>query len=171
MSSPPSTPPTQPLTPPAAPSKRPRPDTFYQEIPDGPAFSDSDDEIRNNTPVAPRPTKRARTAPISMGRCWMLTVQPWSASPTDFIDLLRITPRVSFAAFQLELAPSTGQRHLQCYIEFTTRVRLSTIKALGTPFDTAHCEKRRGTQKAAIDYCSKEETRAPGFGFYTCDFR
>lgn len=133
------------------------------EIPDAPDFVDDE---------SPPAAKRSRTkTPVSMGRCWMVTIQPWTSGPTDFTDLLMLTPRVCFAAFQLEVAPTTGQQHLQCYIEFSTRVRMATIKALGGPFATAHLEKRIGTQKQAIAYCCKEESRAPGFGFHTCDLR
>ena len=59
---------------------------------------------------------------------------------------------------QLETCPSSGKKHIQAYFEFTQCVRMSHIKKfLGD--NTCHLERRRGTQKEAIEYCSKPESR------------
>ena len=67
--------------------------------------------------------------------------------------------RFRFLVAQLEVAPTTGQLHWQGYVELTQPARIPQVKAwLNAP--TAHLEARRGTQQQAIDYCTKEETRA-----------
>lgn len=54
----------------------------------------------------------------------------------------------------------SGKRHLQFYCEFTTKVSLKFIKKLFGR--SVHVEPRRGSQREAIDYCSKEDTRVEG---------
>lgn len=59
---------------------------------------------------------------------------------------------------QLEKAPGTGNFHIQGYCELEKQMTLQAVKqALGS--DQVHIEKRRGSQKQAIDYCKKEESR------------
>lgn len=48
-----------------------------------------------------------------------------------------------------------GTPHLQGYVEFTNRKRITTIKKL-TGFSRAHLEIRRGTNKEAREYCRKD---------------
>lgn len=52
-----------------------------------------------------------------------------------------------------------GALHIQAYVEFTGRKRLTRIKKL---FPTAHAEIRRGTQQEALNYFRKQETRISG---------
>lgn len=58
---------------------------------------------------------------------------------------------------QLEMCPDTQRPHLQCYAEFTQPVRFAGIQAWAGV--KCHCEKRKGTQKEAIDYCHKEDSQ------------
>lgn len=77
--------------------------------------------------------------------------------PKDFITS---SPDVRFAIWQLELAPETGRKHLQGYIEYTSPWRLARVKAhLGT---RTHLEPRKGTRQQAIEYCRKEDSRLEG---------
>lgn len=65
----------------------------------------------------------------------------------------------TYAIAQLERCPESGRYHYQGYCELNNPTSLRSIKeALHS--DTVHLERRRGTAKQAIDYCSKEETRA-----------
>ncbi len=67
--------------------------------------------------------------------------------------------RVAYAIWQLERCPVTQRLHLQGYIEFKQKVRLTQLRSY---LPRAHWDERRGTQAQAHDYCSKEETRIDG---------
>lgn len=58
-----------------------------------------------------------------------------------------------------ETCPRTNRRHLQGYAEFSSAIRLPSVKtclaALGLGAG-CHCEPRRGTQDQAITYCKKD---------------
>lgn len=65
---------------------------------------------------------------------------------------------VNYIVGQLEICPTTGKRHIQGYLELSGPMRFTRLKdTYFTP--QAHLEPRRGTQKQAIDYCTKEDTR------------
>lgn len=68
-----------------------------------------------------------------------------------------------FITGQLEIAPTTGQRHYQIFIQLKTPQRMTRVKAI-LQADWAHCEpkSRNSTVQQCIDYCRKEESRAPG---------
>lgn len=68
-----------------------------------------------------------------------------------------------FATGQLEIAPTTGQRHYQIFIQLKNPQRMTRVKAI-LRADWAHCEpkSRNSTVQQCIDYCRKEETRAEG---------
>lgn len=78
--------------------------------------------------------------------------EQYQLSPPD------IPKQVVFFTGQMERGIQ-GTPHLQIYIEFTNRKRLTYLRKL---FPTCHAEVRRGTQKQAITYCTKEETRIHG---------
>lgn len=69
---------------------------------------------------------------------------------------------MSYITYQSEIAPSTGYRHLQGYVEFSKTIRIAGVKKLGGPWATCHLEKRFGTQEQAIAYCQKTDTREEG---------
>lgn len=66
---------------------------------------------------------------------------------------------MAYMVYQPEVAPTTGQNHLQGYISFHKCIRLSGLKKLNA---TAHWEVARGTPHANKVYCTKEESRLPG---------
>lgn len=78
-------------------------------------------------------------------------ITAWKQPPDDSIV------KCSYFIGQKERAPSTGKIHYQCYVEFENGKSMKTIKKLFG--DDCHIEKRRGTQKQAIDYCKKIESR------------
>lgn len=95
----------------------------------------------------------------------------WVFTLNNFVDSLTITHEVffegllndqsndmSYVVYQHEVGQQ-GTDHLQGYMEFSKQQRFSAIKRL---MPSAHWEKRRGTQKQAEDYCSKEESRVAG---------
>lgn len=63
-----------------------------------------------------------------------------------------------FLSVQVEECPSTHRPHLQGYVELSRMCTLRQVKSiLGS--ESAHLEKRRGTQEEAIQYCTKESSR------------
>lgn len=67
---------------------------------------------------------------------------------------------LDYAVFQVEQG-AEGTRHFQGYLEFTRKIRLSTIKKLQYA-TRMHLEKRQGTRVQARDYSMKEDSRIDG---------
>lgn len=65
------------------------------------------------------------------------------------------------AVWQEEITPSTGLHHIQGYVELTQPRQFLWIKTHLVPA-SAHVEKTRGSAKQNYEYCTKDETRAPG---------
>lgn len=61
-----------------------------------------------------------------------------------------------YLIYQQEKCPKTNKVHWQGYAELARQTRFPTLKK---KFPTWHMEKRKGTQKQAIAYCSKKETQ------------
>ncbi len=70
---------------------------------------------------------------------------------------------LKYCIFQREIAPVTGQVHLQGYLCFNKKMRMSSVLALKLwgVREHAHLEPARGTQAQCVAYCSKEASRAP----------
>jgi len=108
----------------------------------------------------------ARREPNEKAQCWCITVQldkPMSTEKklvySKFHSACQVNP-CTYAVFQLEIAPETGRRHVQAYVEMEKAVTLAFLKKhFG---NSIHAEIRRGTQQQAIDYCTKEESRERG---------
>ena len=72
------------------------------------------------------------------------------------VEAYRREKGVRYIIYQTEEAEDST-RHIQGYCEFTTQLRRRAIQTiLG---GRVHIEGRRGTQKQAIDYCRKDDTR------------
>ncbi len=70
---------------------------------------------------------------------------------------------IKYCVFQREIAPTTGQVHLQGFICFSKKMRRSSFKALHLfGRETCWFEPARGSLKQCEEYCSKTESRAPG---------
>lgn len=63
---------------------------------------------------------------------------------------------ISYMVFQREKCPKTGKLHWQGYIELHKKRRFTSLKKL---YPTWHMEAKKGSQKQAIAYCTKTETR------------
>ena len=62
---------------------------------------------------------------------------------------------IAYIVYGEEICPRTGKQHIQGYVEFNRVMSLTAIKRiLGD--NQVHVEPRRGSQKAAIDYCKKD---------------
>ncbi len=78
---------------------------------------------------------------------------------------------IKYCIFQREIAPTTGQVHLQGFICFTKKMRRSgfvNLHLFGR--ETCWFEAARGTLAQCEKYCSKEETRAPDCTTHTVWF-
>lgn len=76
-------------------------------------------------------------------------------------DLCRLFERLDYvrgSVFQPEKCPSTGRIHLQGYVEFNKKITTKKFKE-DLNDNGIHLERRRGSKKQAIDYCTKEESR------------
>lgn len=92
-------------------------------------------------------------------RNFCFTLNNPTLSPDELVTKLSDDARVRYAIFQHERG-ATGTPHYQGYVELTKQLRFATAKNIinGNP----HIEKRRGTQKQAIEYCRKEDSRIDG---------
>lgn len=77
----------------------------------------------------------------------------WNNYPSNHEEVLRKFHEISFIVYQPERGDN-GTDHLQGYIELQSRVRFNVLRKWA-PW---HIEKRRGTQKQAIDYATKSES-------------
>lgn len=88
-------------------------------------------------------------------RFWCFTLN----NPTELLDPEEWT-NVRYCIYQLEIGEQ-GTEHFQGYLECNRGCRLAALKKLDG-LETAHFEVRRGTQKEAIAYCRKEDSRVEG---------
>lgn len=68
--------------------------------------------------------------------------------------------KITYTSGQEEKAPTTGQLHLQGYVEFDVEVRFTWLR--NTFNGRIHWEKRKGTAKQADDYSKKDDTYVAG---------
>lgn len=90
-------------------------------------------------------------------RRWAITI--FGATLEDVKSKLELCEYARACQYQLETAPSTGQVHVQAYLECSKAVSLATVRTL---FEKSHCEICKGTQAHNIAYCSKSDTRVDG---------
>lgn len=90
---------------------------------------------------------------MSQARTWLFTINNPESNdiPIAWTD-------VKHAIWQLEKGENDVP-HLQGYVSFTKRHRISSLKKINS---RAHWEARKGTVEQAIAYCSKEDTRVAG---------
>lgn len=93
----------------------------------------------------------------AQGRDWVFT---WNNYTDADVEAMKKWKDVGYLVFQFEVAPNTGTSHIQGFVQFTKRVRLSFLKKFGRAI---HWEQRRGTVEQCIAYCTKSESRVrPG---------
>lgn len=73
------------------------------------------------------------------------------------ISVLESDPRFKYLCFQQEVAPSTGQRHYQGYVQFGNAIHFTTAKQLllAVYGVNVHLEIAKGSAKSNMAYCSK----------------
>lgn len=95
---------------------------------------------------------------MSLSATWLFTLNNPTETPDELLKVIADVEDVRYVIFQEEKG-AEGTRHYQGYVEFRTRKRLAGVRKV---IGRAHWEPRRGSQKQAVDYCSKEETRQSG---------
>lgn len=84
---------------------------------------------------------------------WCFTLNNFGVDDVLFLRSEgRSLEHLSYLIFGRETGEE-GTRHLQGYVAFTNRKRLSTVKKL---LPRAHWEKTKGTAKEASEYCKKD---------------
>lgn len=73
----------------------------------------------------------------------------------------KLPSKIKFTIFQLEECPETQNWHFQGYCEVYNKMRYPEIKLMFNDMGL-HIEDRNGSQKEAIDYCRKSDTRIAG---------
>lgn len=91
--------------------------------------------------------------------CITWNVPDLGASVRDRVATIKSLPHLRYAIFQLESAPTTGQKHFQIYAEFKQPNRRAAIQRV---LSGAHIEHPAGSLKQNQDYCSKEDSRVEG---------
>lgn len=100
---------------------------------------------------------RAPRSPLA--KHWCFTLNNPDVTSVQLLAAFA-TWELDYAIFQEEVSAS-GTQHLQGYLEFTRRRRLSAIKKLPHAAQM-HLETRKGTREEARSYCSKDDTRVAG---------
>lgn len=110
-------------------------------------------------------------------RRWMFTINTDASLWDKYVKEKISLPdwRVRSMHWQHELAPETGNHHIQGYLELKYSLNLKQLKEQvfvrtgfnadgreNVGFNHVHLEDAKGTQEQCIAYCSKEETRVPG---------
>lgn len=133
----------------AAPRARPAPSPTQRML-----MSDEETEA---AAVAEPVTKRARNPQPGKYARWCFTLN----NPPDGFRLPDC-PDVAYAISSLERGKE-GTVHLQGYVRFVARKRLTQLKSLWrSPMERAHWEPTKGTEQQNKDYCSKPETHIAG---------
>lgn len=119
------------------------------------------------------------------GTKWCFTINVNVDANTAYEQLKKMTVdqpsfQLSFLVAQVEVAPSTGQVHIQGMVVFPSNWRFKRlVEVLQTAFEHhednnpihPHVELMKSSVDANVAYCSKESTRAPGTDVVTVGTR
>ena len=102
--------------------------------------------------ASPRPLTPAQRI---AARDWCFTIFP--PQPAVLLDLPAEQAKITewpyrYIVYQVEECPTTHREHLQGFVQFTDKQRLSALKKF---HPTAHWDKRLGTPYEAQHYCMK----------------
>jgi len=125
----------------------------------------TEDEVGNTKTSSTKPSKQDSAA-----KHWCFTFNNYvcldnlseidaKVCKLNFINLMETELKKICCGyiFQSEIGEDTGTLHLQGYMITCKDMRLTELKK---SLDKGiHFEKRKGTKKAAIDYCCKDETK------------
>jgi len=106
------------------------------------------------------------TIPMS-AKNWAFTINNPTVEDNGNLDYLavelnRTSLQCNYVVYQPEIG-TQGTRHYQGYIQFTARKTLNQLRAILGP--RCHVEVARGSPQSNKIYCTKEESREPGYAF------
>ena len=102
--------------------------------------------------------------PSSCSRNYLFTIQ-YSGEPPAVPSEAQLYDTCKYMCYQSEMAPTTGQLHIQGFIHYPKNVTPVRCKAdVCRLFDvpSAHIVMGDGKAHTMAEYCQKEETRVPG---------
>lgn len=127
-----------------------------------------------------RPSKRKRR---DLRYCaWGFTLQLRDCETTEIVhsklQSIRdaLLDNLRYMCYQLEIAPTTGQRHVQGYLHFKNKRSMSSVRGYFAKGNCnfPHLDASRGTPMQNRNYCSKEDSAVPEtfreFGEVVCHF-
>ena len=87
-------------------------------------------------------------------RAYCFTINGYTAEIFEALSRIPIDESTEYICYQKEVAPTTGQHHIQGYISFNNGRRFNAVRNLipGHP----HIEIAMGTAQRNREYCSKE---------------
>lgn len=107
-------------------------------------------------PAAPNPGFSGtahNSSTMSRAKKWVFTLNNYTQGEIDLIAGVAESEHVDYLIFGKETGEN-GTPHLQGYVIFSERKRLSQVRAILST--RAHYEVSRGTPKEASDYCKKD---------------
>lgn len=99
---------------------------------------------------------------MAQSKYWCFTYNNYVLEQIPILEQTLRNAGATYYVFGREVGES-GTRHLQGYIEFSKRLRLSQLKSL-IPIPSIHYELRRGNAVQASDYCKKEDVEPIEWG-------
>lgn len=101
---------------------------------------------------------------------WLFTFNNYDAAGFDYAGALLAIPNLTYLVYGHEIAPVTGTPHLQGYLEFSVRTKMSTLQGLKKKGLHIHWEvpKWYDTWEECRAYCVKDGDRVfeHGTGVY-----
>jgi hypothetical protein len=91
---------------------------------------------------------------MSQGKNWCITLNNYVEPCLLFNEEI-----MHFMVCGIEIAPNTGTKHIQGYVQFKKRIKLSGIKKL---WPTCHAETAKGSPDQNVAYCTKEDGHVHG---------
>lgn len=99
---------------------------------------------------------------LGKARNYVVTVFAPEGEELRLLDCDSWPEYVSYVVYQRELAPDTGREHFQLYMELSTPYPLTKVRAECEGLELSWMKARKGSQKQAIDYCCKDDSRIEG---------
>lgn len=100
---------------------------------------------------------------MSKSRAYVGTVfADHEEDPLPLLPVESWPPFVTFVRYQRELCPVSNREHFQIYIELNSPQRLTRLRDECEGLSNSWLQPRKGSQRQAMAYCSKEDTRIEG---------
>ena len=137
-----------------------------------PDMTDKDLEFLNEANQESIVKRWPRCGGNPSSRDWMLRISRDNPNPDDTSTRRMMTPedvfscleKASFVVFQLEEGSKTGYDHYQCFVQFSSATRLSSIRKSFTSrgFTAQYIAPREFSVSSCLAYCTKDKTRIEG---------